>query len=656
MPKCGCATSRTVLVQGEDADGIVRVEGEGTTTSPYRVFLEYKGQRGCAAIQLCISEHLGPNLQYVDGKIHVKISADPDNAGLEFGTDRGLYVEGDPPGPADCPGRTVTDICQAGGQLSVGAARMGFLANPGNSPLGLEACISNNIDIIHVIVAASQDGIACLPETVEGILMPARVSIGDAALLRNTNANDFMHLRNNAGHVTDPEMRWPHGNTPPTGSDIKGGWWGWRTHNFQSWTLDELVERADGRVVIIADCSNPNDSAYESATVDAITEVITRRCAQSWVMVGVAAVANATKAIQAGATPIMMQNDDLVRKDTAAPTRWTIPALTAANIKWVALDKQYADIVFADHSNAGISILGWRVDRHHERTRMENLKKGAQGGVAPVPRLCGYLSHDPVYTRGPEPRDYRMTADPFRDKTIAPGVLSFSTSMGTFDDMTSTAARGWCYRADPGLFLLPGWGSLQTGPNNPFWPQEGRGRPSVLMGWACPLRSPTAYTINYELKFSNLTGFASNKAGLLFAQDDDHDPYSWPSWMPHREQLPVAYRCYMRTNGAMGLAMFDSRGQFAYLRDSYKGGDPARTEIATGTLQANTWYRFRVQVTPTLITFTGRIGTPQQKSVSTPNTELRGPYFFVEKEELSSRFDDQLDVIFQAGFRNIEVL
>jgi hypothetical protein len=340
-------------------------------------------------------------------------------------------------------------------------------------------------------------------------------------------------------------------------------------------------------------------------------------------MIGVAQVTNAQTVINAGMTPIMMPTRPSTWGSTALP--YTVAELTGAGIEWLYLSDRCADSVFVTYRNAGINVLMMSNSRHHQRARVEAL--GIRGASA----------YDTVYYRGHQvgdwPYGYRTESDPWEQRRPGIGQLSFATDQQAVLSRAGNV-RGRFDENEEGLILPAGFG-------------DGIGRPSVLAGWRCPLPNTTSYTLTYDAKITVLATVSPNRArfGLLFAALTDQDTYDWPSSsalnpVGYPAGQETMYRVYQRQSGEIGIA-------------KWMPGTGSYTVLATATTPAvstNIWNSYQVTVSPTQITFRRTLESGPVYTVTTGDTDYRGAYVFIEKEE--GAVTDSANP-FEAKFRNL---
>lgn len=615
MARCGCASGCSCLVVG--APPIV-VYGNGSPGAPFTVGISYGNQTGCAGIAACVADNLGAGLTYDEAtaKIQAMISRDPSN-GLTFGSDSGLFAAGGGGGGATCQ-KSVATLPVAPGVT--GAYSVAALINPYNSPFGLEYCLANEIDIVHFIAAATSDNVAWVSEYDAGQVNAGRSSIYETAYARYLDSATIKSVVNYAGDPNDPFS----GGT--VAARVPGsGWYGWLAPNYQQPLVSDFLARMDGKAVALIDCHDAGDPTnVEADNIQAVLRAVRDYCAQAWTMMGVRSIANASTVINAGVEPIMMPTYPATWGTTTLP--YTVAALQAAAIHWIALPYFYADSVFTTYKNAGFQVLMTGATRHADKTRLTTL------GVR------GFLGNDPVYTRGPATRDYRRAQDPWSQRRMGNGQLSHATDLSS---VAGTGTRG--YHRRPVSPSITGLEGLMI----PARFGNGGYSPTILCGWECPLQTPTAYTISLEIQYDTLpVGSPSDRIGLLFAMPTDVSPFGWNGSDGNPTAMPVngaksCYRAFQRVNGDIGIGVFSATGVYSDL-----------VVVASPAIAADVWNTYLLTVTPTQLTWRRTTSGGTNYTATIANSVNRGAYFGVEKEELHPE-NSQYGYI--GGFRNLKV-
>ncbi|ONK13122.1 hypothetical protein [Streptomyces sp. MP131-18] len=620
MARCGCAQGCFCNLEVEPP--LVR-DGNGSVLNPWTVGVNHEGHTGTEGVAASVGEHTGPGLVWDEGTARLQARLEP-GGGITFGPSGGLAVIGDGGSdPAACV-RTIAALPPA--PDVVGADRLAGYHNPGNSPQGVDYCIAHQIDITGVPVCASADGIGVILEGDTTILRSGRCSIYESApallLDSDTIASAYVY----AGSSDDPYV-----STSERGAR-RGGWYGWLAPNYHMMLLPAFLQRLGGKSVALLDCHvgiNPAPETSEAANVAAAIRGVLQICAQDWAIITASELINVSTIVNAGLTAGLASPRPTIWGETALP--WPVEDVAASGAQWMILDRYYADEVFAAYRDAGIQVLMWGATRHSHRARVNQL--GIRGG----------FSLDPVYYRGPERHDYRRGEDPWTHRRMAAGQLTFATDARA---ILGTNVRGYTegtpatpplHEDGPGLVIPGEWGNSQ-------------GRPAILIGRACPLPDPQNYRIRFDLMFKEVNPVTRNKMGLLFGAESDDDPYAWP---PDNPDLNPAgfpegpqgmYRVWQRASGAIGIGKWESETSTL----TTLAEDTSSPAVAAGF-----WNTYELAVTPESISFTRTLAGGTEYVVTTDDTQYRGPYFFVEKEE---SFATQNPAPFIGKVRNLQAL
>lgn len=619
MARCGCTGSCSCVIQGAAP---ITVSGNGSVQQPYVISLAFDGQTGCAAITACIAQNLGPGLTYDEdtGNILLDLSDDAGNT-LSFGTDGGLKnLDGIAPTPAICT-QTIGDLPAA--PNTVGANAIAQLRGPYSSPYQVDWCLATGCDIIHFRCATSSDDVGVIPDLATHDLSETRTNIYISQEIRQMSAQQCAQTYNYAGDENDPQGF----NIAEGGdrTDRRGGWYGWLTQRYYQPLLADFLEKINGKAVAIIDCVPASTVPYpESTSIIGAVRGVLQYCAQQWAFIGVAQIATAVTVINSGITPIMMAPTPTTWNTSALP--YVTADLTSAGIGWIVLDRRYADSVFTTYKNAGLQVIMSTNSRHSERTRVSTLA------------IRGALADDPVYYRGPTtgtwPYGYRTEFDPWEHRKIATGQLSFRTDSHSVAS-NSGQVRGRTEAAEQGLILPAAWGT-------------NLGRPGLLCGWECPITDATNYSITFDMKWNTLATVSTVRAkmGLLFGAATDRDTYEWPQSdaTQNPANLPegqrTLYRVFQRQNGEIGIAKWASQAAaITYL-----------ATLSTPAIAADIWNSYTLTVTPTQITFRRTTTSGTNYTVTAADSQYRGPYFWIEKEEGAN--GDTANP-FEGKFRNV---
>lgn len=143
-----------------------------------------------------------------------------------------------------------------------------------------------------------------------------------------------------------------------------------------------------------------------------------------------------------------------------------------------------------------------------------------------------------------------------------------------------------------------------------------------LMGWACPIATPTNYTITFDVKVTALNGGGGGDktrwSSIFISASDD---------TPHYDLAADAingYHLLLRANGELAIFKKVSGNGVVLIATS-----------STSEITLNTWITLRATVTPTAITFT-RLDT--NASVTANDSAFRGGYFFLGRNGAAARF------------------
>jgi hypothetical protein len=610
---CGCGGS-AITVEGEAP---IEVTRSGVRPVVYTVRLAEDW-----GASLC----WGPGLVWDAGTqcVQVKLSNDAGQS-TRFGTDQGVFTPGgDAPRPDVC-GQTIADLPPA--PDVIGAKSLAGLHNPYSSPYGVDYCLANGLDIVHFQVATNSEDVGVVADYWDDKITGGRTSIYIGQDIRQLNTSQVQSAYNYAGDVNDPvTYQRPDPDDPETRDDIRGGWYGWLAQRYYQPLAQDFLRKIAAKSVALMACIPQPDNSFgsEATHIRGAIRAVLGECAQQWAMIGVSEIANATTVINAGITPVLWPIEGPNPPETwgTAELPYPVADVTGAGIEWLALSDHYANSVFTAYQAAGINVLMIGNSRHSQATRVADLG------------IRGALVLDPVYYR--QFRDgygYRSAADPWEHRRMSTGMLTFRTDQQHVLSETGLV-RGRTETAEQGLILPEGFGA-------------GLGRPTVL-AWESPLTDPTNYTITWDMKWNTLaeTSAGAAKMGLLFGAVTDEDTLDWPQNDAERNPAgyPVGqktlYRAFQRQNGEIGIAKWETQtSTITYLATA-----------TTPAIAADVWNSYTLRVTPTTITFTRTVSSGAEYSVVAEDSQYRGAYFFIEKEEtIASQPANE----FEGKFRNV---
>ncbi|MEU2134723.1 hypothetical protein [Streptomyces sp. NPDC018352] len=598
--RCGCGGGTCSCVLEVDAP--LTKEGNGSVAVPWRLGVDRDSLFGDIA---------GSGLTYDKGthKLQVCLSRDTGNS-LRFGADGCLYAPGGETPVPDVCARPIESLPAA--PNVVGAAELAGLMGPYSSPYQVGYCLAEGYDVVHFHTCTSSDGVGVVTDYSDHIISAGRSSLYLTQDARQMTAATIQSTLNYAGDTDDPRtFTWGDDDVDlAKRKDRRGGWYGWLAQRYYQPLASDFLRKIDAKAVALLDCSpDPDRAAYpESDAIIGPMRDVLAHCAQSWSMIGVRELINATTVQNRGLTAIMMPLRPATWGDGTLP--YPVADLTAAGIEWIALSSRFADSVFTAYKGAGLQVLMRGTSRQSEYTRVAALG------------IRGAMQFDPSYYRGPGTvpglggHGYRTEFDPWEHRRMGTGQLSFQT------DLQNVLASGGHVRgrtedAEQGLILPSGWGN-------------GRDRTAVLCGWECPMTSPTAYTVKLDLKWDSL-GAASGavaRMGLLFGAVTDADLYSWPQDDPTLNPtkkpaaVPNCYRAFVRQNGEIGLGLFAADGSYTLLA----------TRSAPAVV-AGEWNSYELNVTATQLTFTRTAANGTKYTVTAADSTWRGTYFWAEKTE-----------------------
>ncbi|WP_281905666.1 hypothetical protein [Streptomyces olivaceus] len=590
-------------------------EGAGSVVAPWKLGLDKDA---------LFDDIAGNGLSWNEAteKLQACLSRDTGN-NLRFGGDGCLYAPGgDTPMPDVCA-RPIESLPPAPGV--VGAKSLAGLHNPYSSPYGVDYCLTHGLDIIHFQVATDAEDVGVVSDYWDDKITGGRTSLYIGQDIRQLPTSTVQSVYNYAGEVNDPNSyQRPEPDEPEGREDRRGGWYGWLAQRYHQPLAEDFLRKIDAKSVALLACTPEPGNSYgtEATHIRGAIRAVLQQCAQPWAMIGVSSIANATTVLGAGITPVLGDTWPQVLDSWGETTLpFPVAEVTGAGVEWMALSDHYADSVFSAYQAAGINVLMIGNSRQFQAARVADLG------------IRGALVLDPVYYK--QFRDgygYRSATDPWEHRRMSTGQLTYRTDQ---QDVISDGGyvRGRTERAEQGLIIPAGFG-------------EGIGRPSILV-WESPITDPETYTITWDMKWNTLAQASANtaKMGLLVGAGTDEDPYDWPDdpelnprGYPHGQNL--LYRVFQRQNGQLGIAKWATRtGPIEYLA---LASSPA---IAGGV-----WNSYTLRVTPTQLTFTRTLSGGEAFSVVAADSQHRGPYFFIEKEE---SFEGEPANPFEGKFRNV---
>jgi hypothetical protein len=599
MGRCGCAAACGCFVIG--ANGI-EVSGSGSLVDPYKVEIAKTqpwGDLACGQVGVCVADMGGGDTGLIggDGKLRVAISPKVGNTLSISPADGGLYKLGSDPAPPRSPDCSVTVAGLPTTRLTFGRSGFGENVMPWHTAKAVRAAVDVRLDAVQINVACLGDGTA--------VLAPY-----------NKFGTDT-----DAGDSTLPGVgsSWTNDGAVMTGfSYLEIGISQWKTLIIQkdNWfkgaeylqmgadTVSEMLNEVAGKLVIaytLPTGPDINSTGLMAATCPALLKAIQRACVEKSSIVLARRryldVLPARAGVNFAAAGVEMG----VLIDFTSDLASNVPAdLVAAGIKWVFIQQsigtttgQGADAYVA----AGLSVIYLGMQRR------------VQLGTEAAHGVRGVCATDPQY--------YRSMVPPLTKDTWPINIGGAGGSEAYMSGQLHEGVSTYTYRPPE----VRGFGTQAAGLWDGGWALPFTGRASssiassIVLGWACPLPDPTTWDMEWEVQFVTGAGVDSNTAAILTSLPDDAN-------ITHTNPNVVTKKysyIYVRRNGTMGII-------------SYFGvptGLNQLTESAGTALVVGTWYKFRLQVSPMLITFSmfTRTGGPTfEKTIAQGLPLHRQPY------------------------------
>lgn len=565
MARCGGGTGCQCITQGGQG---INVSGSGSATSPSVISVDISGDAGNCA---------------------------------RFGSDGGVYAPCGGEGGDDVCGVSVDNLPEQ--RVVFGRGGAGRLLAPDHTMLSFQRAVDLGVDGSHVHVRELGDG---TPVAFPGASTTNWSGIPDLDLSDLT-----------AGGYANIPIRIGWNDQLPAPQASLGGRHGFfgfgelDTHG--AMTLAQVLELVGRRAVLLLQMIPP----YSDGFPQRVLSMVYRYCAQESVIVATRLLDDLDLFINGGLQGCLFI--DLESQADEAP-----PALVASRgVEWVAARVQSGpshagptEDQILGYSLAGINVLGFMCNRHHEWELLDTL--GARG--------C--ISDDALY----------MTADPerYRSRNMSESLIHPQVQPGMLG-----------YWTDNRFELASGPGA----PGEVTWPNQGRGfyyptENSAADAFYMPgrLNRPTVDEPDGEL-YRTPSGTFDVNIGFLA-------PIPWESWVL---ECDLSFRDTPTTNRSVGFIVnlpddraFDDRvaddGNYWVCGLSWSGQvfveRWANNVLVTDTrtpgpqLSEDVFYRVRVTVTPTTVTMAklNASGTVQvEASAEDPN--LRGPYLQWYKKE-----------------------
>lgn len=572
MSRCGCSRggSGGVLVAGPGLE----IEGDGTPQRP-RVIRVVPDPHVCDIVTECLSSTLCRGLSYDGTCVGMDLSAEAGNV-LTFAGDGGLFAQCD---TAVTCGLTVDNLPAfvVGGSYGAGWNNGPAVADSYERAVALGLPMS----VLH----AQRLG--------DGTWLASPTVLSGGSYTPSSNRG-YHEINSNAARsvLYDHEPAWEWCR-PQRGID----------------DLPHVLDVVRGRHVVSVEA--PREvSAPETGTVQELVDQIVQACAQASVIVTVEGP-NATAADRQRLS--VARSAGLVTgvhlRTAADAVTHPAAALVAEGVRWVFIERGLDDSVFQPYVAAGLQVIFCRAKLRTDLARAQAL------GVR------GILAEDPAYLTGTQvPR----RSDPWAWPNLPNGQLGAPQIVR---DVWRSQVGQTCTRE--------GWASTAASAG---WrmPNEDPGAlaGAVLLGWAAPLPSKTAYTITWEQWWGSLDSGRrnANAFGLVIGALDDSLPIS-----DDQTQGPT-----LGNGRASGYVLLHQVGDPAAptaatmtINRITKGAAAGAAVGATGTkanLAAGAWVKFRVIVTATTVTYQRLTATNTvQYAATATDATHRGDYIWAVK-------------------------
>ncbi len=265
-----------------------------------------------------------------------------------------------------------------------------------------------------------------------------------------------------------------------------------------------------------------------------------------------------------------------------------LAAVSATATRIVAMAATVSLSTMATWAAAGFRVQIYTVDRRYIRDGL--------------PAHYDIISNDPSYIRGSLPL---AAQDSWADGKWMPGMIAANTGVSE-DSRGRIFAGGWY-----------GWSNVTAN------------APSVLQGWACPIKgNPAAddFTLDFCFRIAAVASADATRWGSVFIADD--------SWGDQYFQDSSA------VSGMNGYHILTRRSGLAQI---YKVTNGASTLLQTYTGSAfadNEEVRFKIIVTPTTIRFARvNVATGAEiGGVTATDSTYRGGYFHLSRHTCAAQW------------------
>lgn len=572
MSRCGCSRggSGGVLVPGPGLE----IEGDGTPQRP-RVIKVVPDPHVCDIVTGCLSSSLCRGLSYDGTCVGMDLSAEDGNV-LSFAEDGGLFGQCD---TAVTCGVTVDNLPA----FVIGGT---YAAGWNNGPPvaeSYERAVSLGVPL----------SMSTTQRLADGTYLCAASDLNSGANTPTSNRG-FHEISSNAARsiLYDHETAWE-----------------WCRPQRSLDSLPRILDIVRGRHVTTLRAPR-EASAPQTGTVQELVDQVVNACAQANVIItseGPEATAADRQRLSVARSAGLLTGVYIrVEADAAIHPP---AALVAEGVKWAFIHRGVSDAVIQTYVSAGLQVIVTRVNLRVEVARAQSL------GVR------GVTAEDPAYASG---RLSPRRSDPWAWPNWANGQMGPAQIVRSIwrNQVGQTCTRdGWSTTA-----VSAGWRMPDEDP--------GAITGAVLLGWAAPLPSKTAYTITWEQWWQVLDGNRrnSNSFGLVIGALDDampinDDQTAGPNTGPGRTSGYVLLHQVGDPAAPTNTTMTINR--------ITKGAAAGAAVGATGTKQhlaAGSWVRFRVIVTATTITYQRLTSANAvQYAATVTDSTHRGDYIWAVK-------------------------
>ena len=479
------------------------------------------------------------------------------------------------------PGACVSTVDTLGDFVVGGSYGGAGLIHAYGSPQAIQYGLDHGLDMLVNDVWGTTDEIAVWSVSPPTTALNSYTTSPTSAAGSGVTGSDWLGLHVDAGTTESPTGR--GANAPSQHLEPDGGWYGWYAPQYQPQTLSQVLMGLSQRIVTWGDIAVIADNPeFNARSIVAAVRAVNASCAHAssilavhpTMLDAVGAVVNA--GITAGVyVPGNMSADPGEVAD--------------AGVTWARVSHAVSDATVAAYQDAGINVVFRSPGRHIWTQRALDL--GIRGIHTP----------DPVYARAPVDLSmfgyYRTGAVTYVRRQTEVGHLTTAT------DSLQLIERGpYTKSTEYGLFQWVAPGEWQ--------------RNAILIGRVCPLPSPTedSYTwaCQVDAPGGPLPSGNGPRIGVNFGQSTDVD--SSEAGGPY-DGYTVFCRVGTSVTGQLEIGKFTPGGDYEILATSTDAQD----------VPPNQWLTFRLEVTPTTITFT-RTDVASPYSVTATDSDYRGPY------------------------------